>query len=497
MKKFSFIFGLLFLIPFLSHASTYSSYSDVSECNLNAGYVSSYNSGNNTAIDFVFSTSTALSLNSASFVVSTSFNPPTGLGLSVFKWPGSCFPYYVNGGYDSNYSSFYFYYDNNNCPPSFVASTTDYNYQNGVITFNFSSSLNFDADDIIGFSLRVPSSYDSSVNNKSVLFKSNYNDNPGGGSFAVSSISRLNGLVQAFWPEYPNFSYRPFYVNPYLFSANVDYWYSRRLCYSLDYTPSTPTPTTSISLTIPDNVQNYDVLNAIINFYLLDDDINPLHFYDVRVDYAIYDSTDNLVYNDTISYLNALLTVPGSNTRTHSLQANFPPGEYTFKVIMHTLTGDYTDEKTFTISGQFFSSSTTSTISIDQNQFLNPPSCSWVDCPADWLGYGLNKAFVYLFIPNNQQINNLKLRLSSIKDGFTSIFPIRYYFDIFDHFQNTFSAVSSSPPAVSIPLLGQNITLFSADSLNSNFPEFYPLLKQYIGYALYVSVAIMLLGIFI
>jgi hypothetical protein len=120
-----------------------------------------------------------------------------------------------------------------------------------------------------------------------------------------------------------------------------------------------------------------------------------------------------------------------------------PNGDYKARAIFqYQLAGTttqaiiYSDEVYFTINeagGISYGTSTTSTIPIPNfEDICTSPPGGFLDYPTQNITYALCKVFSYLFIPNQEQQQNIQNRFSSFQDIIKSKPPLGYFYKIKD-----------------------------------------------------------------
>jgi len=154
--------------------------------------------------------------------------------------------------------------------------------------------------------------------------------------------------------------------------------------------------------------------------------------------------------DDKIKYQEQFINLPIDDyTISTSTQFYFgktyflPNGDYKAKAyIQYQLAGTttqaiiYSDDVFFTISeagGISYSTSTTSTIPIPNfEDICTAPQGGFLDYPTQNITYALCKVFSYLFIPNQEQQQNIQNRFSGFQDIIKSKPPLGYFYKIKD-----------------------------------------------------------------
>ena len=154
--------------------------------------------------------------------------------------------------------------------------------------------------------------------------------------------------------------------------------------------------------------------------------------------------------DDKIKYQEQFINLPiddyiiSTSTQFYFGKTYFlPNGDYKAKAYMQyqlagttTQTIIYSDDVFFTISeagGISYSTSTTSTIPIPNfEDICTAPQGGFLDYPTQNINYALCKAFSYLFIPNQEQQQNIQNRFSSFQDIIKSKPPLGYFYKIKD-----------------------------------------------------------------
>ena len=198
----------------------------------------------------------------------------------------------------------------------------------------------------------------------------------------------------------------------------------------------------------------------------------PLNFF--GVDYFLPDAAKDTTANFYLNYSNLDETINHEEqfylpiddyTISTSTQFYFgkshylPNGNYKAKAyIQYQLAGTttqaiiYSDDVFFTISetgGISYSTSTTSTIPIPNfEDICTPPQGGFLDYPTQNINYALCKAFTYLFIPNQEQQQNIQNRFSSFQDIIKNKPPLGYFYKIKDALNQNITAGNATTTQV-------------------------------------------------
>jgi len=136
-----------------------------------------------------------------------------------------------------------------------------------------------------------------------------------------------------------------------------------------------------------------------------------------------------------------------------------PNGDYKAKAyIQYQLAGTttqaiiYSDDVFFSISelgGISYSTSTTSTIPIPNfEDICTAPQGGFLDYPTQNITYALCKVFSYLFIPNQEQQQNIQNRFSSFQDIIKNKPPLGYFYKIKDALNQNITAGNATTTQV-------------------------------------------------
>jgi hypothetical protein len=170
--------------------------------------------------------------------------------------------------------------------------------------------------------------------------------------------------------------------------------------------------------------------------------------------------------DDKIKYQEQFINLPIDDyTISTSTQFYFgktyflPNGDYKAKAYMQyrlagttTQTIIYSDDVFFSISelgGISYSTSTTSTIPIPNfEDICTPPQGGFLDYPTQNITYALCKVFSYLFVPNQEQQQNIQNRFSSFQDIIKSKPPLGYFYKIKDALNQNITAGNATTTQV-------------------------------------------------
>jgi len=380
-----------------------------------------------------------------------------------------------------------------------IASTTisyDYSQDSGVLNFNFGGDFQITNS---GYYYIFIDSFDS------YFYLLGQNQSSNCQDYALNNLYLTQGIYNNFGADFADFYFGSYWsdhlYNIHIFSSSYPLF---QPYYLITLDSAIIFSSILINKPSPDsfNYSNSNFSNFFtLNFLLSSDDICPLQDCYVKTRIITKRVINNEVIDDRFKmHYSYQINIGSNNTTTYPLVPLTYSGTYESQAFMYNMQNQIIASSTpvsfFFISSLDFGTSTTSTINIDISQIYNTPECSFLECPASWLQYGITRAFLFLFVPDESMKNNIKSLFLDIADNFKSGFPFSLLFSISNRLESNLQQLNNEDYSFKLTFLNKNMIILSTSTLNQYLgPNNYDLLRQYLGYAIYLGLALLVLSV--
>jgi len=228
----------------------------------------------------------------------------------------------------------------------------------------------------------------------------------------------------------------------------------------LDLYTSPLIPPAFINIIKPQNNEVITNQNYPLNFFGIDYFLPDAATGTTATFYLDYSNLDETINHEEQFYLPIDDYTISTSTQFYFSKSHYLPNDnYKAKAyIQYQLAGTttqaiiYSDETYFAINeagGVSYATSTTSTIPIPNfEDICTSPPGGFLDYPTQNITYALCKVFSYLFIPNQEQQQNIQNRFSSFQDIIKNKPPLGYFYKIKDALNQNITAGNATTTQV-------------------------------------------------